>query len=236
MASPARVTLRCSAIAANTTSRFRSIARRSMAWILCTHGIDYLDGTPLPRLRVRTSPARHDFTLDLGLRSVALTCPTWRAAEDVLHPGLAPGRWRRATADALYLRGTGRRSPPAGAARRRRRCRRSAHVTLRARSAEALAAIARAAVRAGGTRAAAAPRRCDDPAGGIGLTLRDPHGRVLQVVHGDARHADAHERKDQPIAPGARGAEQPRRRRDAGASSSRRSASRSPTAPGSWPS
>jgi len=63
-------------------------------------------------------------------------------------------------------------------------------VTLTARNAEALEAIARATVAAGGTiEKPIGP--IDEPGGGTGLTLRDPMGRVLRVVHGDARHSDA---------------------------------------------
>lgn len=130
-----------------------------------------------------------------GLRSVALDVPDLARAEDfytrVWHLAVTAR-----TADALYLRGTGadhhllalHRGGPATAIR----C-----ITLRARSAEALPAIAEAAVRAGG-RIVSPPGPIDEPGGGIGLTMRDPDGRVLQVVHGDARHADAHEASDRP--------------------------------------
>lgn len=71
-------------------------------------------------------------------------------------------------------------------------------VTFRARSEDALRHIAQAAVDAGGTvLRALAP--VDEPGGGVGVTVRDPDGRVLRVVHGDARHADAREEKDRPI-------------------------------------
>jgi catechol 2,3-dioxygenase len=43
------------------------------------------------------------------------------------------------------------------------------------------------------------PGAMNDPAGGIGITLRDPDGRVLQVMHGDNLHADASEQKDKPL-------------------------------------
>ena len=53
-------------------------------------------------------------------------------------------------------------------------------------------------LRAGGrVLAPAAP--LDDPAGGIGLTIRDPDGRLFQVVHGDAQHAEANESPDRPL-------------------------------------
>ena len=64
-------------------------------------------------------------------------------------------------------------------------------VTLRARSAAALRRGRAAAVQPPAAASSRRSRRCDDPAGGTGLTLRDPDGRLFQVVHGDARRADA---------------------------------------------
>jgi len=130
------------------------------------------------------------------LRSVALTVPDLAAAETfytrVWHLEVAA----RST-DTLYLRGTGDDhhllALQAGGA-----VPQVQHVTLRARDASALAAIERAAVEAGG-RVLQRTAPVSDPAGGTGLLLRDPDGRLIQVVHGDARRADAHERKDQPI-------------------------------------
>lgn len=134
-----------------------------------------------------------------GLRSVALNVPDLPRAEDfytrVWHLEVAAR-----TDAAIYLRGTGADHHllalhQGGAATEIRQ------VTFRARSAQALGEIAEAAVRAGG-RVVAAPAAltpADDPAGGTGLTVRDPDGRLLQVVHGDALHADAHERKDRPL-------------------------------------
>ncbi|MDO9359108.1 MAG: VOC family protein [Polaromonas sp.] len=72
------------------------------------------------------------------------------------------------------------------------------HVTLRARSREALDSIEQAAVQAGGSIVAPIAA-LDDPAGGTGLTLRDPDGRLIQVVHGDRQHSDAHPGTDSPI-------------------------------------
>jgi len=131
-----------------------------------------------------------------GLRSVALNVPDLARAEDfytrVWHLDVA-----QRTADALYLRGTGADHHllalhRGGAAAEIR------HATLRARNAEALEAIAAAAVRAGG-RIEAAIAALDEPGAGIGLTVRDPDGRLLQIVHGDVQHADAHEAKDRPV-------------------------------------
>ena len=71
-------------------------------------------------------------------------------------------------------------------------------VTLRARSAKALEEIAQAAQAAGGVveRTGAAL----DPAGGHVVVIRDPDGRRIEVVHGDALRAnDAPMPQDQPI-------------------------------------
>ena len=131
-----------------------------------------------------------------GLRSVALNVPDLARAEDfytrVWHLDVAAR-----TADAVYFRGTGadhhllalHQGGPAVEIR---------HVTLRARNPEALDATAQATERAGG-RITVPTGPLHDPAGGMGLTLCDPDGRLLQVVHGDARHADAHEARDRPI-------------------------------------
>ena len=131
-----------------------------------------------------------------SLRSVALNVPDLARAE-----AFYTGTWNLAVAaraaDAIYLRGTGADhhvlSLHAGASVAQIR-----HVTLRARSREALNDIASAVERAGG-RVHLAPGPLLDPAGGLGLLLRDPHGRLLQIVHGDARHADASEQKDRPM-------------------------------------
>ncbi|WP_119155348.1 VOC family protein [Caldimonas tepidiphila] len=130
-----------------------------------------------------------------GLRSVALNVPDLARAEDfytrVWHLDVVAR-----TDGAIYLRGTGadhhllalHQGSPRAEIR---------HVTFRARSAQALHDIAAATERAGG-RLQVPPGPLDEPGGGTGLTIRDPHGRLLQVVHGDARHADAHEARDRP--------------------------------------
>jgi catechol 2,3-dioxygenase len=131
-----------------------------------------------------------------ALRSVALVVPDLAKAEafyrDTWHLDVAARG-----ADALYLRGTGpdhhllalRGAAPATAIR---------HVTLRARDADALARIEAATVIAGGT-VLHGPKPLDEPAGGTAILIRDPDGRRIQVVHGDALHGDAHEAKDRPI-------------------------------------
>ena len=131
-----------------------------------------------------------------GLRSVALTVPDLPAAE-----AFYTQVWQLAVAargdGVLYLRGSGTdhhllalHTQPGTPCIR--------HVTLRARSADALPAIAQAAVAAGGwleQPVAAA----DDPAGGQALVVRDADGRRYRVVHGDTlRAADAPPPRDQP--------------------------------------
>lgn len=131
-----------------------------------------------------------------ALRSVALNLPDLAKAEkfytEVWHLAVAAR-----TSNAVYLRGTGPNhhllSLHAGPALPQIR-----HITLRARSAAALPEIAQACTRAGGSvRIPLGP--LDDPAGGVGLTLRDPDGRLIQVVHGDRLHADQAGIKDHPL-------------------------------------
>ncbi len=131
-----------------------------------------------------------------ALRSVALNVPDLAAAEAfytrVWHLSVV------ARDDAtVYLRGTGDDhhllSLHAGGPMPEIR-----HVTLRARSADALAAISRATAAAGGS-VLEPVGSLHGPAGGTGLLLRDPDGRLLQVVHCDTRHADAQQREDHPL-------------------------------------
>lgn len=131
-----------------------------------------------------------------GLRSVALNVPDLARAEDfytrVWHLDVAARM-----PDALYLRGTGA-DHHLLALHRGGPCAEIRHATLRARNVEALEAIGAATLRAGG-RIEVALGPIDEPGGGIGLTVRDRDGRQLQVVHGDAQHADCHEAKDRPV-------------------------------------
>lgn len=131
-----------------------------------------------------------------AVRSVALNVPDLAQAETFYTEV-----WRLSVAhrceQAIYLRGTGsdhhllalHAGGPVPQIRQ---------VTLRARSLDALQAMAEAAPRAGGTLLSPIGPLHDDPAGGTGLTLRDPHGRVIQVVHGDARGEDTGPQRDQP--------------------------------------
>jgi catechol-2,3-dioxygenase len=130
-----------------------------------------------------------------ALRSVALTVPDLARAEqfyvDVWHLAVVDRG-----AGVTYLRGSGRDHhllslhEAAGTAIR--------NVTLRARTEDALQRIAESTVRAGGTvLTAVAP--VQEPGGGTGLTIRDPDGRVLRVIHGDTLHAEEAEVRDRPI-------------------------------------
>ncbi len=132
-----------------------------------------------------------------GLRSVALTVPDLAAAERFYTEV-----WRLAVADraegVVYLRGSGSdhhllalHAAPGTP--------RLLKVTLRARSREALAAIADAVPAAGGVlERAAAPAA--DPAGGERLALHDADGRRFEVVWGDARRtAGEPPPPDQPV-------------------------------------
>lgn len=132
-----------------------------------------------------------------GLRSVALYVPDLTKAEDFY-----TRTWQLEVAargdDVLYLRGTGTDAyllalHQGGDVPQIR------HITLRARSREALGAVQAQALAAGATLIAAPHALTRDPAGGIGLKFRDPHGRVFQVVHGDARNEAAPPVKDRPI-------------------------------------
>ncbi|MES2508947.1 MAG: VOC family protein [Pseudomonadota bacterium] len=129
------------------------------------------------------------------LRSVALNLPDLAKAEkfytDVWHLKVVARE-----GDAIYMRGTGPDhhllSLHQGGDVPQIR-----HITLRATSEAALKEIEKAAVAAGGSiTVPLGPLK--EPAGGQGLTLRDQDGRLIQVVFGDSRHADAGEEKDHP--------------------------------------
>lgn len=131
-----------------------------------------------------------------ALRSVALNMPDLAKAE-----AFYTDVWKLTVAargdKVIYMRGTGADhhllSLHAGGETPQIR-----HVTFRARSEAALADIAKATVAAGGT-VAVPLGPLNEPAGGVGLTVRDQDGRLVQVVFGDARHSDTHEDKDHPI-------------------------------------
>ncbi len=131
-----------------------------------------------------------------ALRSVALTVPDLEAAEIFYTQtwGLVLAEKSQGVA---YFRGSGHDHhllalhEAAGTPQLRL-------VTLRARSAKALEEIALAAKAAGGVveRVGASL----DPAGGNVLVIRDPDGRRIEIVHGDAQRAnDVPIPQDQPI-------------------------------------
>ncbi len=132
-----------------------------------------------------------------SLRSVAFNVPDLAQAErfytEVWHLEVAHRK-----EGALYLRGSGSDhhllALYAGGEVPQIR-----QVTLRARSPEALQAVADAVPRAGGTVVSPIGPLTRNPAGGTGLTLRDPHGRVFQVVHGDTRRTEDPPQRDRPI-------------------------------------
>ena len=132
-----------------------------------------------------------------GLRSVALYVPDLAKAEDFY-----TRTWNLEVAQrgdgVLYLRGSGTNSyllalHQGGDVPQIRQ------VTLRARNQDALAAIEARVAEAGGTVLAAPHQLTRDPAGGIGLKFKDPHGRVFQVVHGDECREAEPPVRDRPV-------------------------------------
>ena len=71
-------------------------------------------------------------------------------------------------------------------------------VTFRAPSVAALDALAQT-VPAHGGKLLAARAPVAEPGGGEAVIVGDPQGRILRFVHGDSRHTDVQEKKDQPI-------------------------------------
>ena len=138
----------------------------------------------------------HSSSLVSALRSVALTVPDLVEAEkfftSIWHLDVVAK-----TEHAIYFRGTGadhhllelhQAKGPA----------KILCVTLRARDRSALDKVAQAAVAAGG-KVLNPVAEVTAPGGGVSITVVDPDGRVFQLVHGDALHADAHETPDRPI-------------------------------------
>jgi catechol 2,3-dioxygenase len=137
----------------------------------------------------------HASSLISALRSVALTVPDLTLAEDFF-----TRTWHlqvvARTDNALYLRGAGsdhhllalHHAP--GAAR-------ILHITLRARSLNALSLAAKKTVAAGGhVLAPTAP--LTEPGGGQAMTLTDPDGRVFRLVYEDEQ-LDTLDAPDMPL-------------------------------------
>ena len=137
----------------------------------------------------------HASSLISALRSVALTVPDLTLAEDFF-----TRTWHlqvvARTNNALYFRGAGsdhhllalHHAP--GAAR-------ILHITLRARSLNALSLAAKKTVAAGGhVLAPTAP--LTEPGGGQAMTLTDPDGRVFRLVYEDEQ-LDTLDAPDMPL-------------------------------------
>lgn len=131
-----------------------------------------------------------------GLRSIALEVPDLAKAEDFYTQAWNLEVSSRSNG-CLYLRGTGKDAYLL-ALHRGGQLTQMRHITLRARSEHALKLIADRAVAAGG-RIVSPLRTLDDPAGGIGLTISDPYGRLFQIVHGDSRCEAGGPVKDRPL-------------------------------------
>jgi len=137
----------------------------------------------------------HASKLIQGLRSVALMVPNLQKAEEFFTQ-----TWHLKVCDrqesAIYLRGTGADHhllslhPCEGNAKIK-------HVTLRARSLDAIEQVAQKTVAAGG-RLVQAKHAVSEPGGGLAIVVADPAGRVFQIVHGDTVNT-ASEQRDQPI-------------------------------------
>jgi catechol 2,3-dioxygenase len=138
----------------------------------------------------------HASSLISALRSVAFNVPDLALAEDFYTRVWGLSVAARETG-ALYLRATGADHhvlalhQQDGAAQIR-------HVTLRARSLQALQQAAAAAQSAGG-RVVQALAELKSPSGGTAVSIADPDGRVFQLVFGDVLHADTSAQPDAPI-------------------------------------
>ena len=131
-----------------------------------------------------------------ALRSVALTVPDLADAETFY-----TNVWHLVVAqrgdDVLYLRGSGA-DHHLLALREAEGTPRIEHVTLRARSVDALHAVVEATRTAGGF-VEQDLSAATDPAGGQRIVIRDPDGRRFEVVFGDTRRVpDDPAPRDQP--------------------------------------
>jgi catechol 2,3-dioxygenase len=132
-----------------------------------------------------------------GLRSVELYVPDLARAEDFY-----TATWNLEVAhrgdNVLYLRGSGTdffllALHQGGDVPQVRQ------VTLRARSRQALDDVRESVLKAGGELVMDIHELTKNPAGGLGLKFKDPHGRTFQVVHGDQRREAGEPVKDRPI-------------------------------------
>jgi len=129
-----------------------------------------------------------------GVRSVALGVPDLKASAafyaNVWHLDRVA-----ATAEAAYFRGTGAYHHILSLHRRPRPELISLDLTAPDRA--AVEAI-HAASRGSGAAEIAAPAVLAEPGGGYCFAFRDPEGRAIRVIAGDARHGDAAPRPDRP--------------------------------------
>jgi catechol 2,3-dioxygenase len=129
-----------------------------------------------------------------GVRSIALGVPDLRSSAKFYETiwGLSPVAEE---ADAVYFRGTGPyhhilalHARPAAAL---------LYIDLTAPDRATVDAL-HAAVRAAGIGELEAPAQIAAPGGGYGFAFKDPEGRILRIVTGDARHADSAPHPDRP--------------------------------------
>jgi catechol 2,3-dioxygenase-like lactoylglutathione lyase family enzyme len=130
-----------------------------------------------------------------GLRSVSLNVPDLVRAE-AFYTGVWHLSVAARTAQCIYLRGTG--DDPYLLALHQGEKTAIRHVTLRARQAEHLLLCEQAFRAAGGT-VVTTVSSLDEPGGGIGIMLRDPDGRMFQIVHSDERNTPTNNQPDSPI-------------------------------------
>jgi catechol-2,3-dioxygenase len=131
-----------------------------------------------------------------GLRNIALDIPDLAKAE-----AFYTQAWNLDVAhrdeSSLYLRGTGSDAYLL-ALHRGNGVAQLRHITLRARSHSALLSIADRVTACGG-QVSVPLAALDEPAGGVGLTIRDGSGRVFKIVHGDQRRDKAGPVRDKPL-------------------------------------
>jgi catechol-2,3-dioxygenase len=132
-----------------------------------------------------------------GVRSVALEVPDLQRAEQ-FYTEVWKLQVAARTDTALYLRGSGS-DHHLLALHQGGEVPQVRQVTLRARNREALDAVLAGVRKAGGKVLAEPHELTRNPAGGIGIKFQDPHGRIFQVVHGDACRAESAPVKDRPV-------------------------------------
>ena len=149
-----------------------------------------------PTANPSTHTMTHASSIVSHLRSVALNVPDLAVAEafftqvwhlDVVSQG-ANGTYLRGTGTDHHLISLHAHTGPASVR----------HVSLRVHSAQALEQAAQAALKVG-ARVLGPVAALSDPAGGVGLSLVDAHGRVYQLVHGDHTHPQGTQVADKPM-------------------------------------